>query len=144
MTSISGLGLNGAVGYHGKNSRLGESALNSGAKPAEKTPGLVEVEKKDTSASDRFMEYMNMSDQEKLQYLVLAQMGISKEEYDAMSPEEKAKIDEKVEERLKRIAELQNQHDPQGAERSSSAGKLVAAIDNAQAGERKSILDLSA
>lgn len=141
MTSISGLGLNGPAGYHGKHSRIDESTLNSGAKLAEKTPALVEVEKKEMSASDRFMEYMNMSDQEKLQYLALAQMGISKEEYDAMSPEEKTKIDEKVEEIMKQIAENQNQ---EAGDRSTSAGKLNAAIDSAQVGERRSILDLSA
>ena len=144
MTSITGLGLNSPVGYHSKHARIDESALRSSANQVGKTPALVATEKQEKSASDKFMEYMNMSDQEKLQYMVLAQMGISKEEYDAMSPEEKAKIDEKVEERMKQISEAQNKQGPQVTERSSNEGKLNAAIENTQTGERKSILALSA
>ena len=57
---------------------------------------------------------------------------------------EKASIDEKVEERMKQIAEAHNKQGSQGAERSSNEGKLNAAIESAQTGERKSILDLNA
>jgi hypothetical protein len=102
----------------------------------------VEEQGKPKSASDSFMEYMAMSDQEKLQYLILAQMGISKEEYDAMSPEEQAKVNEKVEERMRQIAETQN---PQkDSSQPDNADKLNAAIDRTRASERSPILDLSA
>lgn len=144
MTSINGLGVNSLVGYHNKHARIEEGASQSDANQIGNTRGLVATEPQEKSASDKFMEYMNMSDEEKLKYMVLAQMGISKEEYDSMSPEEKAKIDEKVEERMKQISEVQNKQGPQGAERSSNEGKLNAAIENAQPGERKSILDLNA
>lgn len=144
MTSINGLGPNFPVGYHSKQARIDESALNSDTNQVGSTPGLVATEPQEKSARDKFMEYMSMSDEEKLKYMVLAQMGISKEEYDAMSPEEKAKIEEKIEERMKQITEAQNKQGPQGAERSSNEGRLNAAIENTQAGERKSILDLNA
>jgi hypothetical protein len=142
MTSINGLALNNAVGQNIKSYRLDNSALASSAEPVAKSPGLAEVEGKPKSASDSFMEYMAMSDQEKLQYMILAQMGISKEEYDAMSPEEKGKIDALVEERMKQIAQTQNMQ--QERSQSGNAEKLNAAIDSTRASDRKSILDLSA
>ncbi|EPH5799255.1 hypothetical protein LU674_000330 [Pseudomonas alloputida] len=144
MTSINGLGLNVPVGYHSKHARIDESPAQSDANQVGKAQALVAAEQQEKSATDKFMEYMNMSDQEKLQYMLLAQMGISKEEYDSMSPEEKASIDEKIEERMKQISEAQNKQGSQGAERSSTEGKLNAAIENSQARERKPVLDLSA
>lgn len=144
MTSINGLGLNSPAGFHNKPSRIDEGVSLSDANQVGTTPGLGAMEPQEKSASDKFTEYMNMSDEEKLKYMLLAQMGISKEEYDSMSPEEQAKIAEKIEERIKQISEVQNKQGPQGAERSSNEGKLNAAIENAQASERKSILDLNA
>jgi hypothetical protein len=142
MASIGGLGLNNLVGYKTKNYHLGDSPVISSTQPAEKAPSPVEEQGKPKSASDSFMEYMAMSDQEKLQYLILAQMGISKEEYDAMSPEEQAKVNEKVEERMRQIAETQN---PQkDSSQPDNADKLNAAIDRTRASERSPILDLSA
>lgn len=144
MTSINGLGLNGRVGFHNQHARIDEGVSHRDANQVEKTPSLVATKELEKSASDTFMEYMNMSDEEKLKFMVMAQMGVSKEEYDSMSPEEKTKIDEQVEERMKQISEIQNKQRSQGAERSSNEGKLNAAIENARAGERKSILDLNA
>ena len=43
-----------------------------------------------------FMEYAAMSPQEKLFFAVLASLGISKEEYEAMSPEDRHALSQKV------------------------------------------------
>lgn len=78
MTSINGLGLNVPVGYHSKHARIDESPAQSDANQVGKAQALVAAEQQEKSATDKFMEYMNMSDQEKLQYMLLAQMGISR------------------------------------------------------------------
>ncbi|NQD93334.1 hypothetical protein HP532_11825 [Pseudomonas sp. CrR25] len=142
MTSIYGLGPNNAVGYNIKNHRLDNSSLAGGAEPTRHAPSPLEAGGGPKNPSESFMEFMAMSDQEKLQYMILAQMGISKEDYDAMSPEEQAKIDEKVEERMKQIAETPNLQED--SSRAGRAERLNAVIDSTRAVERKSILDLSA
>lgn len=61
-------------------------AAGAGARaPAE--PSAVERE---------FMEYAAMSPQEKLFFALLASLGISKEEYEAMSPEDRQALSQKV------------------------------------------------
>lgn len=92
---------------------------------------------KPKSAADEFKEYMQMSDEDKLKYALLAQMGVSKEQYDAMSPEDKAKIDKKLGDRMEQIAQAQNQS---GAAAQGVAAKLQTFVNSAQAGEKKTPL----
>jgi hypothetical protein len=46
-----------------------------------------------SSAKDQFMAYMNQSDAEKVRQQLT---GVSKEEYDNMTPEQQAAVDKKV------------------------------------------------
>jgi hypothetical protein len=55
------------------------------------------------SAKDDFMDYMNQTDAEKLRQELT---GVTKEEYDQMSPEEKLVVDEKLEQLLKNKQEI--------------------------------------
>jgi len=55
------------------------------------------------SATNEFMDYINQSDADKYRQELT---GVSKEEYEAMSPEEKAAIDKKVEELTKEKAQV--------------------------------------
>ncbi len=58
------------------------------------------------SATDKFMEFMNQTDAEKAREQLT---GVSKEEYEKMSPEEQASLDKKVEELTKEKAKMEQQ-----------------------------------
>ena len=58
------------------------------------------------SAREDFLAYMNQTDAEKARQQMT---GISKEEYDALSPEQKAAVDKKVAELTKEKAEVAQQ-----------------------------------
>lgn len=65
------------------------------------------------SASEQFMDYMHLTPREKIRAGMLAELGISQEEYEAMSPEEKNEVNKKIEELMKKesqqkIAEAQS------------------------------------
>lgn len=53
--------------------------------------GLVDASMP-VSGKKQFMDYMRQTPAERMQYTWLAQRGISKEQFDAMSPEEKQKL----------------------------------------------------
>ncbi|WP_460044455.1 hypothetical protein [Pseudomonas sp. S2_H01] len=55
------------------------------------------------SARNDFMDYMNQTDAEKLRQELT---GVTKEQYDQMSPEEKLAVDEKLEQLLKKKQEI--------------------------------------
>lgn len=57
------------------------------------------------TASEQFMDYMHMTPREKILAGMLAELGITKEEYDAMNPEEKDKVNKKIEELEKKEAQ---------------------------------------
>jgi hypothetical protein len=56
------------------------------------------------SAKDQFLAYMNQSDAEKVRQQLT---GVTKEEYDAMTPEEQAAVDKKVTDLQKQKSEQQ-------------------------------------
>lgn len=60
----------------------------------------------ETTASELFKDYMNQSDAEKLREQLT---GVSKEEYEKMSPEEQASLDKKIEELTKEKARAEQQ-----------------------------------
>lgn len=53
------------------------------------------------SARDAFLEFMNMSWEERYFSLLLAQKGLTKEEFEALPPEEKQEILEEIEQEIK-------------------------------------------
>jgi hypothetical protein len=56
------------------------------------------------SAKDQFLAYMNQSDAEKVRQQLT---GVTKDEYDAMTPEEQAAVDKKVADLQKQKSEQQ-------------------------------------
>lgn len=54
---------------------------------------------------DEFRKYMAMSPAEKMRYAVLADAGLTMEEYQELPPEEKEKIDAEIAERMKEMRE---------------------------------------
>lgn len=57
-----------------------------------------------SAAAQELQEWLDMSPEERLFFTVLASMGISKEEFEAMSPEDQSRITHKVQESLKERA----------------------------------------
>ncbi|MFT4173698.1 MAG: hypothetical protein QM639_14135 [Rhodocyclaceae bacterium] len=57
------------------------------------------------SSSEAFSEYMAMTPAERMRFSIMAGMGISPEEYAAMTPEEQEAIDAKVAERIRQLTE---------------------------------------
>lgn len=54
---------------------------------------------------EEFKKYMAMSPAEKMRYAVLADAGLTMEEYQSLPPEEKEKIDVQISERLENLRE---------------------------------------
>jgi hypothetical protein len=75
-----------------------KSAQTSGGPPTAKS-----------SAADEFMNYMKMTPAERMQANWLSSHGISKEKFEAMSPEEKqkllAKMKHEIEEQIKKASD---------------------------------------
>lgn len=62
-----------------------------------------------SEAAEQLSDYLSMPLGERMFYMMLASMGISKEQYEAMSPEDKAKVAQQIAQRLKDNAESQKQ-----------------------------------
>ncbi|CAM3413867.1 hypothetical protein BOSP111201_03715 [Bordetella sputigena] len=62
-----------------------------------------------SAAAEQLSDYLSMPLGKRMFYMMLASMGISQEQYDAMSPEEQAKVAAQVAQRLKDSAESQKQ-----------------------------------
>jgi hypothetical protein len=60
-------------------------------------------------AADQLAQYLSMPLNKRMFYMVLASLGISQQEYDAMTPQEQAKVAAQVAQRLKDNAEAQKQ-----------------------------------
>ncbi|MET0337797.1 MAG: hypothetical protein ABW063_08525 [Caulobacter sp.] len=58
-----------------------------------------------SGARAELTNFMKMTPAEKMHAAILAQMGVSEEEYQAMSADKRAEIDAKIEEKIKRQAE---------------------------------------
>ncbi|MEQ9943084.1 hypothetical protein ABRP58_13725 [Pectobacterium aroidearum] len=69
----------------------------------------AKVEPQHSKAAQEFMDWVSLSHEERLFFSVLASMGISKEQYEAMPLEERMALDLKVQERIKEMAEQDQQ-----------------------------------
>lgn len=59
-------------------------------------------------AEQEFMDYASMSTEDRMFYTVLASLGISKEEYDAMSAAERQEVAKKVSLAMQELAKAEN------------------------------------
>ncbi|MBA5203100.1 hypothetical protein [Pectobacterium aroidearum] len=84
-----------------------EKAKESGQISRHESSAKVEPQR--SKAAQEFMDWVSMSHEERLFFSVLASMGISKEQYEAMPLEERMALDLKVQERIKEMAEQDQQ-----------------------------------
>lgn len=81
-------------------------AMQNSAPPTQPTEIMTEAAGQgEKSASQQFMDFMHLTPREKIRAGMLAELGITQEEYNAMSPTDKAKIDKKIEEMEKTEAQ---------------------------------------
>jgi len=62
----------------------------------------------ETSAKDDFLKYQAMTPAQKMRAMILAKLGVTEEQLKAMSPEDRAKIEQKLKDMIKQ----QVQNDP--------------------------------
>ncbi|MDF0731951.1 hypothetical protein P0Y43_14640 [Pseudomonas entomophila] len=86
-----------------------------------------------TSATEAFRDYMDKTPEEKIKAKFLAEMGLTEDEYNALPPEQKEKIDNQIAQRMKDEIELKTQAKVQQAEAASQANQLGSLTDPAQA-----------
>lgn len=59
-------------------------------------------------AEQKFLDYMKMSPAERLYDAILSQLGLTKDEVNAMGPEAKKAVEEKIQQMIKQEAERSN------------------------------------
>lgn len=65
------------------------------------------------SAEEKFLAYAKMSPAEKLRAALLSQLGLTEEQVQAMPPEERQKVEQKITELLKQAAQKKAEKDGQ-------------------------------
>jgi len=75
-----------------------------------------------TSAKDEFLKYAAMSPAEKMRANMLASLGVTEEELKAMSPEERAKIEQKLKDMIKQQVE----NDPNKKDKTGQIADILA------------------
>jgi hypothetical protein len=105
------------------------------------------------SASQQFMDFMHLTPREKIRAGMLAELGFTQEEYNAMSPDDKAKIDKKIEEMEKKEAQQKiveastsepTPHTSISSLSSAASGQSASNSGQDQQGKNKSLADLLA
>lgn len=66
----------------------------------------------ETSAKDEFLKYQAMTPAQKMRAMILAKLGVTEEQLKAMSPEDRAKIEQKLKDMIKQ--QVQNDPDKKG------------------------------
>lgn len=64
------------------------------------------------SAKDEFLKFQAMTPAQKMRAMMLAKLGVTEEELKAMSPEDRAKIEQKLKDMIKQ--QVQNDPDKKG------------------------------
>ncbi|WDY59438.1 hypothetical protein [Pseudomonas sp. PSKL.D1] len=62
-----------------------------------------------SDAVEQFRDYMAKSPEEKIQEKILQELGMTVDEYNALPPEQKAKVDEQIAQRMKEDVEMKTQ-----------------------------------
>jgi len=66
----------------------------------------------ETSAKDEFLKFQAMTPAQKMRAMMLAKLGVTEEQLKAMSPEERAKVEQKLKDMIKQ--QVQNDPDKKG------------------------------
>ncbi|MBC3453699.1 hypothetical protein QYE73_21880 [Pseudomonas mosselii] len=87
-----------------------------------------------SGALQEFRVYMSKSPAQKIQEKLLAELGLTKEEYDALPPEKKMMIDQQIAQRLQEEAEMKVQAKlEQQAQRAQDASQSHGSLSSADA-----------
>lgn len=89
------------------------------------------------SATEAFRELMNKTPEEMIKEKMLAQAGLTEEEYNALPPEQRAAIDRQIAQRMKDEIEAKTQAKVQQAEATAQASRPSGVSDPAQATQEK-------
>ena len=76
----------------------------------------------ETSAKDEFLKYQAMTPARKMRAMILAKLGVTEEQVKAMSPEDRAKIEQKLKEMIKQ----QVQNDPDKKDKTGQIADVLA------------------
>ncbi|MBA6420024.1 hypothetical protein ACS8E9_05885 [Pseudomonas neustonica] len=115
----------------------------SEAKQAQAEAKAKEQEENTSTAAEEFSRYMAMSVAEKIKHTLLQEMGLTEEEYDALPPEEKEKIDELIAERLDELNDP-NKRASSDELQQQAAERMRAMLDGVNAEkEKSSIFDIT-
>jgi len=121
MSSVNFLGINAAAGQSAlaaknanANANAGESFRAAFADATERNRSAMghgvsgASQAAPSQAEKEFMDYAGMSIEDKMFYAALASLGISKEEYDAMSAAERLEVAKKVALAMQQLAKAEN------------------------------------
>jgi hypothetical protein len=76
----------------------------------------------ETSAKDEFLKFQAMTPAQKMRAMMLAKLGVTEEQVKAMSPEERAKIEQKLKDMIKQ----QVQNDPDKKDKTGQIADVLA------------------
>lgn len=76
----------------------------------------------ETSAKDEFLKFQAMTPAQKMRAMMLAKLGVTEEQLKAMSPEERAKIEQKMKDMIKQ----QVQNDPDKKDKTGQIADVMA------------------
>lgn len=116
MSSVNFLGINAGAGQpaSARNATAGEGFRAAFADATERNRSAMgrgvsgAAQSAPSQAEQEFMDYAAMSIEDKMFYAALASLGISKEEYDAMSAAERLEVAQKVSLAMQQLAKAEN------------------------------------
>lgn len=76
----------------------------------------------ETSAKDDFLKYQAMTPAQKMRAMILAKLGVTEEQLKAMSPEDRAKIEQKLKDMIKQQVE----NDPDKKDKTGQIADVLA------------------
>ena len=91
-----------SISFSGVLPAMSPAATNTPPKPSNLSSSSAQ------SVTQQFLAYANMTPAQRMQADMLSQLGITEAEYKAMSPAEQQKVDEKIQQMIKRQAEASN------------------------------------
>jgi hypothetical protein len=69
------------------------------------TPAASGQKPKDKTPAEEFLQYQQKSPAERMRDMILGKMGLTEEQLEGMSVEERKKIEEKIKEEIKKLVE---------------------------------------
>ena len=110
--------------YKGKNKN--DNAAQFATKVAEGTKNVAN--KSETNAIKEFLDYMSKTPEERWFESLLTEEGLTKEEFDALPPEEKLEIEAKIQEKIKESTEQKSKQNAANTAENNNANTTTANV----------------